>query len=188
MVLPLIAGGGVLLGAAIERYGIPILNPSMVKGAMTPKNANVETVAYNAMRSKLEASEGYKLKAYIDTVGVLTVGIGHRVMPLDNIKVNQTITAARVEAFYKKDVDQAFKAAVAQSKEINKYNADMIIALCEVNFQLGKYWRSKFPNTWSLIKSGQIEKAKARLFKSAWNSQTPNRVANFVAALNRNFA
>lgn len=188
MAIGLVIGGGLALGAVIERYGITMLSPNLIKGATIPKDLQIEIEAANLIRAKLVASEGNKTTVYRDSLGIPTVGIGHKVLPSDKLKVGDTISAARVEEFYKKDAGAAFKAAVSQARELNKYNVDMIVALTEVNFQLGTYWRVKFPNTWSLLKSGYKDKAIAALLKSKWNAQTPNRVAAFVSAINRNYA
>lgn len=149
---------------------------------------NIENQARAQVRSKLIASEGRKNTAYIDNLGFLTVGIGHKVVARDRIVLGQKITDAQIESFFAKDTDKAFKAAVSQSRELNRYNADMIVALTEVNFQLGEYWRSKFPNTWSLLKSGKKLEVIKALKNSAWNRQTPVRVTAFINAINRNYA
>jgi len=187
MVLPLVIGGGLAVGALAERYGIPT---PFGKGEqlLTSTNKTIEQQAYDALRAKLLASEGYKNVAYLDTKGILTVGIGHKVLASDNIKLGQSITNAQIEKFYKADSDSAFKSAVAQSKELGKYNADMIVALTEVNFQLGNYWRMKFPNTWTLLKNGKKDAAIRNLKTSAWYRQTPDRVKKFAEAIQRNYA
>lgn len=188
MVWPYIAvGGGLTFGAIAERYGIPT---PFGKGEelLTSTNKNVEQQAYAAIRDALIKTEGYRNDVYKDTRGFLTVGIGHLVTKKDNLKLGQVITNAQVEKFFKADSDSAFKAAVSQAKELGKYNADMIVALTEVNFQLGPFWRSKFPNTWSLLKSGKKDAVIRNLKNSAWNRQTPVRVQKFAEAIQRNYA
>lgn len=188
MVLPLIMGAGLGAGALIERYGVPLLSIDAIRGSMIPKNDNLEAQALSAMREKLIASEGYRLDVYKDTLGILTVGIGHRVTASDNLKLGQRITPERADALYNADVRGALKSAISQARELNRYNLDMIVALCEVNFQLGSFWRVKFPNTWSLLKSGKKAAAIASLKKSLWFKQTPVRVSSFINAIDRNFA
>lgn len=187
MVLPLIFGGGLVLGALAERYGLP--TPfSKGEQLLTSTNQTIEQQAYAAIRAKLLASEGYRNVAYMDNRQRLTVGIGHLVLAKDKIKLGQSITNAQIEAFYKADSDNAFKSAVAQAKELGKYNVDMIVALTEVNFQLGNYWRIKFPNTWTLLKNGKKDAVLRNLKNSAWYRQTPDRVQKFAEAIERNYA
>jgi GH24 family phage-related lysozyme (muramidase) len=47
--------------------------------------------------------EGRRNDVYLDSRGIPTVGIGHKVLPEDNLKVGDVISDAQVEAFYVKD-------------------------------------------------------------------------------------
>lgn len=188
MIYLLAFGGGLGFGALSERYGLPIFSLAGAKGALKDKPVNVEQQAALLIRDKLVKSEGYRNNAYLDSEGILTVGIGHKVLPRDGIKLGQFVSNAQIEKFYKEDSERAFKAAVKQSIELDKYNVDMIVALTEVNFQLGTGWRMKFPNTWSLLKSGKWQAAIRNLKASRWHRQTPARVVAFTEAINRNFA
>lgn len=161
--------------------------------AAVPKSAQAPTTddtIFKAVHDYLASPEveGYRLTAYRDTRGYVTVGIGHKVLASDGIRLGQTITPERVAQLFKKDANNAIAAAKSQARELNKYNMDMIIALASVNFQLGIYWRSEFKNTWNLIKKGQTTAAIQNLKSSLWYGQTPNRVLAFAAALQRNFA
>jgi GH24 family phage-related lysozyme (muramidase) len=149
---------------------------------------NVEEQALAMARAELISKEGRKNTAYLDTRGILTVGIGHRVVATDGIKLGQTISDSRVDDFFASDVGKAFSSAKTQAIELDRYTPSMIAALISVNFQLGTGWRQKFPNTWSLLKSGKYEKAIANLYSSAWYDQTPNRVVAFVQAIQANYA
>ena len=185
MVVPFIIGG-LAVGAISERYGI---NPfGRVKGLVTPNNSTVDQQAAQAMREQLVSKEGFKNVAYYDKLGILTVGIGHKVTASDNIKLGQYIDNARIEQLYTKDSATALNAAIAQAKDLDVYNLDMVLALVQVNFQLGIYWQQKFPNTWSLLKSGKKSAAINNLKISKWYRQTPDRVQNFAQAIDRNFA
>ena len=68
----------------------------------------------------------------------------------------------------------------------------MVEALASVNFQLGTGWRRKFPSAWKALKSGNYDEAidqviyqnpKNKSKKSAWSTQTPTRVNDFVNAI-----
>lgn len=183
------------VGVLSERYGWNLPNYRNLNNPLSP-DANVEVNAYNRAREILKSEEGYRTTAYLDSLGKLTVGIGHRVLPSDNIKLGQTITDARVQELFAADSVRAFQAAVKQAKELGKYNVEMIARLTSVNFQLGTGWTSIFPNTWSLIKSGKIAQAVKNLNTPKyekgvpvnWAAQTPNRVAAFVSTLQSQFA
>ncbi|WP_156966157.1 lysozyme [Paraburkholderia bannensis] len=51
--------------------------------------------------------EGFILKAYRDNRGIPTVACGHRITPVDQIEVGQTISLERARAFKRRDVQAA---------------------------------------------------------------------------------
>lgn len=184
---------GVAAGAAAERYGLTLPSLTGFKGAIVPNDLVIEGQALAMFKAKVQASEGYRRDVYRDPVfpndpSKWTVGIGHKVLPEDNLKLGDVISDERVQQLFIKDTSTAFNAAKSQARELNKYNPEMIAALAEVNYQLGIFWRSKFPNTWSLIKSGKINPAISALYGSAWYKQTPNRVIAFVNVLKSQYA
>lgn len=145
--------------------------------------AQIEALALDSFRKIVRQHEGFELKAYLDSQGILTVGIGHKVVPSDKIKLNDTITIARALSFFEKDVAVAFNAAKSQAQDIGKYTSDFIVALSEVNYQLGSGWKDKFYNTYALLKKGDYKTAVSNLKNSLWHSQTPDRVNNFIASI-----
>lgn len=190
MVIQLALATGVItatVGAVSERYGWNVPNYRNLANPLS-SDANVESNAFARATAILQEEEGYRNTAYLDTRGKLTVGIGHLVLPKDGIKLGQTIDDARIQAFFAADAQKAFQAACKQAKECNRYNVEMIARLTSVNFQLGTGWTAEFVNTWSLIKSGKSVAAIKNLQRSAWASQTPNRVAAFVSTLQNQFA
>lgn len=175
------AGLTMIGGTAKEVFG-----PFLTFGP--PMQSSIDSAAMAIARQNLIAREGRRKDVYIDSRGFATVGIGHKVLPSDNLRVGDIISDAQIEALFQKDIAEAFAAAKSQAKELRKYNPDMIAALTSVNFQLGTFWRSKFTNTWADLKNDNVQGAIYRLQSSDWRSQTPVRVADFIAALERNFA
>jgi GH24 family phage-related lysozyme (muramidase) len=129
--------------------------------------------------------EGYQDDVYLDSRLKPTVGIGHLVLPEDNLRVGQWITDAQVSAFFEHDGASAMRAAVQQMDDAGLTSQAFLPYLASVCFQLGNAWTTKFPNTWKMICAGQYGAAAAALHGTAWNSQTPVRVADFQGALNR---
>lgn len=181
-------GIGAAAGALAERYGVPLPNASMIRGQFVNNPQAIEAAAFTRAKQILLAEEGVRNSVYIDSRGFPTVGIGHKVLPTDNLKVGDTISNAKVNQFFAQDIAKAFSAAKSQAREINKYTPEMIARLTSVNFQLGTGWRYKFPNTWALIKQGKIDAARRNLISSAWYRQTPNRVIAFVNTLQNQYA
>lgn len=54
----------------------------------------------------IELFEGRRLKVYKDSSGYLTVGVGHKVVPADKLKLGDVITPDRCEALFQADLDK----------------------------------------------------------------------------------
>ena len=129
--------------------------------------------------------EGESLTVYLDTEGYATVGIGHKVLPADNLKVGDTITRARSRDLFIKDSAIAKQVAITQAKKIGVDAPWFIVALISVNFQLGAWWIRKFRTTWHAIVRHDYDYAINNLHQSKWYKQTPVRVEDFIEALER---
>lgn len=138
---------------------------------------------YEAFKRHLLVREGKRNVVYRDSLGKPTVGVGHLVLPGDNLKVGDRITDAQVEAFLDKDARGAWAAANSQASQAGISDGCFIIALASVNFQLGTGWTKKFPTTWKLIQNGQYTQAATEVGRSLWAKQTPVRVQDFQKAL-----
>jgi GH24 family phage-related lysozyme (muramidase) len=165
-------------------------------GGIAPRNYDFHITMFDEIykqgvalaRQNLILREGRRNVAYLDSVGKLTIGIGHLVKPQDNIRLGQRISDAQVDYFFNNDIATAAGAAKSQALELGKYNPDFLAALISVNFQLGTGWFKEFANTYKDLKSGNGAAAISRLNNSLWYSQTPTRVADFQSAIRRNFA
>lgn len=158
--------------------------PPYVPSDTTCKSGDGSTDGFEAFKRHLLAREGRRNVVYRDSLGKPTVGIGHLVLPGDNLKVGDRITDEQVKAFLDKDARGAWDAANRQASEAGISDGCFIIALAAVNFQLGTGWTKKFPNTWKLIKAGQYSQAAKEIGSSLWAKQTPVRVQDFQKALN----
>jgi GH24 family phage-related lysozyme (muramidase) len=127
--------------------------------------------------------EGFENEVYKDTLGVLTVGVGHRVLPQDNLREGQTISNERVRQFLYKDAQKAFYAAREQASELGVSDPEFLVALASVNFQLGTGWNDIHRKTWRLMTEGRFREAADEASRSRWNQQTPVRVRDFQNAL-----
>jgi len=138
-----------------------------------------------AFQKLMELREGCRTAVYLDTLNKPTVGIGHLVLPQDNLKVGDTITNERVDAFFAKDGAAALGAARSQATLAGISESSFIPYLASVNFQLGVRWTATFPATWKMIVDGEYENAAQALEGTVWSRQTPVRVKDFQDALRR---
>lgn len=127
--------------------------------------------------------EGYRRDVYADSAGHPTVGIGHKVLPGDRLKIGDKVDDSQVDAFFQSDGNAALAAAHRQANEAGIDDPAFVPALASVNFQVGQYWRHIFPTTWKYIIEGRYEDAARELGRDEWARETPSRVAAFQAAL-----
>jgi GH24 family phage-related lysozyme (muramidase) len=111
------------------------------------------------------------------------VGIGHKVLPEDELKVGDRIDDARIQQLFAKDGLKALNAARSQATQTEISDPDFTRRLGSVNFQLGDGWTRQFQPTWSKIVAGDYRGAAENLRKSRWAMQTPHRVKAFQDAL-----
>lgn len=130
--------------------------------------------------------EGRRNDVYTDSLGKLTVGIGHLVLASDNLKLHDRISEEQITTFFNKDSAMALSAAQFQAIQAGISEPSFIPFLGSVNFQLGTHWSTtKFPQTWGMIVAGRYEDAAKALGDSLWARQTPDRVKDFQDALRR---
>jgi GH24 family phage-related lysozyme (muramidase) len=127
--------------------------------------------------------EGRRNDVYPDSLKIPTVGIGHKVVPSDNLRVGDTISDDRVNQLFAQDGSKALNAAKAQAAQAGIFDPEFIAHLASVNFQLGTNWTSQFGTTWGKIVAGDYAGAADGLNKTLWARQTPVRVRQFQSAL-----
>ncbi len=154
--------------------------PAANNGAGAPANP-IQTAFENLVVQR----EGRKNTVYTDSLGKLTVGIGHLVDDSDHLNLGDTISDDQVDAFFRTDSAAAMRAAVSQAAEAGITDTSFLPYLASVNFQLGTGWTTKFYDTWPLIVAGNYQKASDGLGVSQWAQQTPDRVKDFQDALLR---
>lgn len=136
-----------------------------------------------AFEQLMRLREGCENAVYNDSLNKLTVGIGHLVLPSDNLKLGDIISDARVSALFAQDGAAALAAGRAQAAAAGITSSAFIPYIASVNFQLGTYWTGKFPETWGMIVKGDYQQAANALNGTLWQTQTPSRVTDFQNAL-----
>jgi lysozyme len=136
-----------------------------------------------AFEKLMALREGRENQVYKDSLGKLTVGIGHLVLPNDNLRLGEVISDAQVDAFFAQDGAKALAAAQSQAAEAGIGSTDFVPYLASVNFQLGVKWTETFPDTWQMIVGGRYQDAANALDGTLWQRQTPVRVTDFQGAL-----
>lgn len=125
---------------------------------------------------ELRRDEGVRYSPFLDTVGILTSGVGHNMeerplpedwkFPLSDTQVNMVLAHDLSGVF--KDLDTFFPWWRKLSYARQRVCANMVFNLGIVRFQ-------GFKNTIEFIKSGQYEKAANAMLSSKWAQQVGER-------------
>lgn len=134
-------------------------------------------------KTLLTLREGRRNKVYKDSVGKLTGGIGHLILPTDHMKEHDPISDAQIDAWFEKDSAGAMNAAIAQAKVAGITEPTFLPYFASVCYQMGNNWTNKFQHTWAMIVAGRYVEAADSLDGTLWATQTPERVADFADAL-----
>lgn len=154
-----------------------------LEGEMATKRPEIPKEVFDGYRDLMISEEGRRRDVYLDTRGIPTVGIGHRVVPGDHLKLGDVIDTPRIEELFRQDASDALSRATSQAAEAGISDPAFIPRLAAVNLQVGPYWRSKFPKTWAMIMAGKYDDAATALNNTPWEEQTPQRVRAFQRAL-----
>lgn len=139
--------------------------------------------ALAATEKLIALREGRRNDAYLDSKGILTVGIGHRVTAFDHLKLGDVIPDSRVDSLFAKDIGSALSAAHLQAAQAGITSPAFVPALAAVCFQCGTGWTKTYFGVWKFILAGQYEAAAVDAGGTLWAKQTPVRVADFQRAL-----
>jgi lysozyme len=116
------------------------------------------------LKEQLTLHEGLRLFPYKDTIGILTIGIGH------NLTANG-LHPEVVALQFNKDVEAAvldLEKNLPWVMELDEVRLRVLIDMC---FNLGISRLLKFKNTLAAIHRGEYEHASAMLMDSLWAHQ-----------------
>lgn len=85
----------------------------------------------NSGLNQIKKHEGLRLKAYLDQVGVPTIGYGNTFYENgDKVKMGEVISMERAESLLRFTVDKIFSSGVAKylTKEINQSQFDALVS------------------------------------------------------------
>jgi len=139
---------------------------------------------YEKIKQEIIKHEGKINKVYKDHLGNATFGVGHLVLPSDDLQEGIEYDDTKIMEFYERDFDQAVKDARSFTKE---ENIDPVAFGCVINmaFQLGLPRLLKFKNFQYHLNKCDYQSASEEMLDSRWAKQTPNR-ANELADTMRN--
>lgn len=138
---------------------------------------------YELFLKQLKKHEGEKLTAYKDTVGILTVGVGHNCVssPVPGVeKVGDRITQEMSDKLFREDVENHNEELLQRLPWVDDLDDVRKATMFNLMFNMGWKTLSTFKNTLNLIKEGNYKQAAAALLMSKYASQVGRR-ANELA-------
>lgn len=122
---------------------------------------------YGILLARLTRTEGRRNKPYVDTVGKVTIGIGHNL-------TDKGIPDSMVEELFKLDIGEA--ASGAETLAVyNKLDPIRQTVLVDMIFNMGLEDLKQFVNTLSCISRSDYEGASNNMLSSKWAQQVGSR-------------
>ncbi len=130
------------------------------------------------LKAELTQEEGDRLTAYLDSLGILSVGIGHNCIAQPVVGVNapgDTITAEHEHNIFLSDCDEAIKELDAHLpwwSQLDDVRQNVLLDMC---FNMGIKSLLTFHNTLAAIEAGEYEIAVKGMRSSRWAVQVGKR-------------
>lgn len=132
----------------------------------------------NKLVPQLIQHEGIKLKAYNDSVGVLTVGIGHncKANPVLGVKkVGDEITTELAMQLFEADLTETENQMLGRWGWMQQLDDVRYSVMLNMAFNMGVYALSGFKRTLGFVREGQYVKASCEMLDSKWAGQVGPR-------------
>tara|TARA_R100001530_G_C4184000_1_gene120203 strand:+ start:99 stop:521 length:423 start_codon:yes stop_codon:yes gene_type:complete len=136
-------------------------------------------VDLSEVKDRIRDHEGFSIKPYVDTLGYTTGGVGHKILPSEEVPTT--------EKGWLKLYDQDFDKAVAAADEItpDDIHPTAFGIITEMIFQLGKQGCMNFKKLHKALAEKDHVEASMQMLDSKWRTQTKARCES-LAELMRN--
>ena len=134
---------------------------------------NLETLG-----KRLTIEEGDRLVAYLESLGILTVGRGHNCVarPVDGVnQAGDTITQEQDDALFADDVKDACVQLDNNLPWWSALDDDRQNVMLDMCFNMGIQTLMTFTNTLAHIEAGEYDEAADGMAASRWAKQVGNR-------------
>lgn len=121
---------------------------------------------------------------YLDSLGIPTGGIGHKILPCDNLKVGDAISDALIDQWFSDDLSHAITHCEIIFPDLMSYPEAIQECLVNMTFNLGANGLAgKFPKFCAAIKAKDWQEAVHQLQGTLWQKQVGARADRIIAAL-----
>ena len=130
----------------------------------------------DALKARIRHHEGFRSDPYVDSLGHVTYGYGHKITPINKLSAERLLTS---------DLQIAFAHTVDLFSDVwRNLNQVRREVLVEMVFQMGKTGVSKFKRMRQALREEDYHTAGNEMVDSRWREQTPKR-ATCLAQLMR---
>lgn len=134
------------------------------------------------LKKELRKHEGVKNYVYRDSLGLLTIGVGHLVQPADNLKLGDVVSDYKIDMWFLLDIATATTLAGKLVKNyaiLDDCRQRLIVNLC---FNMGNKF-ANFKRCIAAIEKEDFATAALELKTSLWYSQVKTRGEDIVYAM-----
>lgn len=127
------------------------------------------------LSNQLKIDEGVRLNVYRDSKKFLTVGVGHLVLPKDNLKFGDRITIEQCNNFLTTDIDIAIDSCIKVFVDFNTFQDSLQQIIANMMFNLGIDKFKGFVELIKAIKNKDYNKAADEMVNSKWYKEVKIR-------------
>lgn len=131
------------------------------------------------VRALLERHEGRVRSAYKDSLGYLTIGIGH----LIDSRRGGVLPDHIIDALFEHDLHSHEKDLFANAPWVAQLDDVRRAVLTDMAFNMGGSFLKKWPNFVSQVRSGDYEKAADNMRHSQWAEQVKLRATRLAGMM-----
>lgn len=133
-------------------------------------------------QEELILDEGVVLKAYQDTVGVWTIGVGHT----GNVRPGDRIDMATAKYYLRQDIEEAVADAKYLCPKWEFLSGPRKGVMVNMAFNLGRGRLGGFRNTLRYIAEGDYAQAARNMLVSKWARQVKGRANRLAHRMEHN--
>lgn len=138
---------------------------------------------YDKLKMQLIIDEGFRTRAYLDSKGLLTVGIGHLIQPSDGICAGDTISVVRVNDFFEHDLVHAEINCRQLIKNFDSLPDDIQNVCMNMCFNLGGEGFKGFKKFIAALEIKDYYAAALEMKNSRWWEQVGARAGRLQATV-----
>lgn len=191
----------VQLGGAAAMLGLSPINTTDAWGQTAGKATQQSLSNGSPSNAELEEFignwEGVRAKAYKDSRGIWTIGIGFNLERSDaseilqNMGINKkslisgktTLTKEQISKLFANNLETAKSDALEWIPNLAEHPKEIQMIIIDFAFNLGANKLNKFPKAQAAFKKGDYKTAAAELKNSAWYGQVGRRSKHHVATV-----